>query len=122
MRILRRRPELTGGLGFFERGDEIGQSAVVDSAPALRRRNGKADRQMRLADARRAEEDDVLLTLQEAELVERVDLLALDRGLEAEVEVVEGLDGREPARAHGSLKAPIIAQHDLSTEELLDGF
>ena len=58
----------------------------------------------------------------EAELVERVDLLALDRGLEAEVEVVEGLDGREPARAHGSLKAPIITQHDLSTEELLDGF
>ena len=54
--------ELTGGLGFFERGDEIGQSAVVDSAPALRRRNGKADRQMRLADARRAEEDDVLIT------------------------------------------------------------
>ena len=54
--------ELAGGLGFFERGDEIGQSAVVDSAPALRRRNGEADREMRLADARRAEEDDVLLT------------------------------------------------------------
>ena len=49
---------------------------------------------MRLADARRAEEDHVLLTLQEAELVETVDLLALDRGLEAEVEVVEGLDAR----------------------------
>ena len=49
---------------------------------------------MRLADARRAEEDHVLLTLQEAELVERVDLLALDRGLEAEVEVVERLHGQ----------------------------
>ena len=77
---------------------------------------------MRLADARRAEEDHVLLTLQEAELVERVDLLALDRGLEAEVEVVEGLDGREPARAHRSLKAAVVAQRDLGTEELLDGF
>ena len=43
--------ELTGGLGFFERGDEIGQSAVVDSAPALRRRNGKADRQWCTASA-----------------------------------------------------------------------
>ena len=29
--------QLAGGLGFFERGDEVGQSAVVDSAPALRR-------------------------------------------------------------------------------------
>ena len=76
--------QLAGGLGFFERGDEVGQSAVVDSAPALSRGNGEADREMRLADARRAEEDHVLLTLQEAELVERVDLLALDRGLEAE--------------------------------------
>ena len=76
--------QLAGGLGFFERGDEVGQSAVVDSAPALSRGSGEADREMRLADARRAEEDHVLLTLQEAELVERVDLLALDRGLESE--------------------------------------
>ena len=59
--------QLAGGLGFFERGDEVGQSAVVDSAPALSRGNGEADREMRLADARRAEEDDVFLTLQEAE-------------------------------------------------------
>ena len=76
--------QLAGGLGFFERGDEVGQSAVVDSAPALGRGSGEADREMRLADARRAEEDHVLLTLQEVELVERVDLLALDRGLESE--------------------------------------
>ena len=32
--------------------------------------------------------------LQEAELMQRVDLLALDRGLEAEVEVFERFDGR----------------------------
>ena len=52
--------QLAGGLGFFERGDEVGQSAVVDSAPALSRGNGEADREMRLADARRA--PDTLLT------------------------------------------------------------
>ena len=45
--------QLAGGLGFFEGGDEVGQSAVVDSAPALSRSNGEADREMRLADARR---------------------------------------------------------------------
>lgn len=86
--------QLAGRLGFFERGDEVGQRTVVDSAPALGCRDGEADRQMRLADARRAEEDDIFLTLQEPELVERVDLFALDRGLEREVEVLEGLDSR----------------------------
>ena len=46
--------QLAGGLGFFERSDEVGQSAVVDSAPALSSGDGEADRQMRLADARRS--------------------------------------------------------------------
>ena len=79
--------ESTCGLGLFERGDEIGQGTVVDPASALGGSDGEADREMRLTDTWRAEEDDVLLALQEAELVERVDLLALDGGLEAEVEV-----------------------------------
>ena len=84
--------EPAGGLGLFERGDKVGQSTVVDPAPALSRSDGQADRQMCLADAWRAEEDHVLLARQEAELVEVVDLLALDRGLEREVEVLERLD------------------------------
>ena len=76
---------------------------------------------MRLADAGRAEEDDVLLPLQEPEFVERVDLLALDRGLEAEVEVRERLDRRKTARPHGRSQAPAVAQRDLGGQEPLDG-
>jgi hypothetical protein len=49
--------------------------------------DGEADGEVRLPDPGRAEEDDVLLALDEAELVEAVDLLPLDGGLEAEVEV-----------------------------------
>ena len=52
--------QLAGGLGFFERGDEVGQSAVVDPAPALGRRDRQTDREVRLADAGRA--PDTLLT------------------------------------------------------------
>ena len=44
----------------------------------------------------------------------------------AETTLQELLEELRPAvlrfLRHGSLKAPIIAQHDLSTEELLDGF
>ena len=40
------------GFGLFQRGDEISQSAVVDSAPALSRGNGEADRQIGRASCR----------------------------------------------------------------------
>ena len=55
--------------------------------------DGQADGQVRLADAGRAEEDDVFLALDEAELVQALDLLVLDGGLKREVEVLECLDG-----------------------------
>ena len=77
---------------------------------------------MRLADAGRAEENDVLLALQEPELVERVDLLPLDRGLEAEVEVLQPLDGRETARTHSRGEPPTVAQRDLGGQQPFDGF
>ena len=76
---------------------------------------------MRLADAGRAEEDDVLPALHEAEFVERVDLFALDRRLEGEVEVRQGLHARQPAGAHGRLEAATVAQRDLGGQEPLDG-
>lgn len=49
-----------------------------------------------------------------------VDLLALDGGLEAEVEVGQGLHGREPRGAHGGLEPAVVARVDLGGEELLD--
>ena len=115
-------PELAGGLGLLERGDEVGERAVVDPAPALGGLDGEADREMGLTDTGWAEEDHVLLVLQEAELVQGVDLLALDGGLEAEVEVGEQLDGREPRRTHRGLESSVVAQRDLSPEQLFDGF
>ena len=106
--------ETAGGLGFLERGDQVGQRAVVDAPAALRGGDGEADRQVRLAHAGRAEKHHVLLALDEAELVQALDLLALDRGLEGEVEVAERLDRRQPRGAHRGLQPAVVAQGDLA--------
>jgi hypothetical protein len=68
-----------------------------------------------------SEEDHVLPALQEPEIVERVELLTLDRRLEGEVEVGDHLHGRQPARAHRRLQPAVVTQADLSTEQGLDG-
>jgi hypothetical protein len=52
----------------------------------------EGDGQIGLAHAGRAEEDDILGTLDEAEAGELADLLAVDRGLKIEVELIQALD------------------------------
>ena len=49
--------------------------------------------------------------------VEAFELVALDRGLEGEIEVGQGLHRRQPCRAHGSLQAAPIAERDLAAQE-----
>ena len=70
---------------FLERCDELGEGAVVNPAAVLRRRDGETDREMGLSDTGRSQQDDVLLALDEAELVEILDLFTLDGRLEREV-------------------------------------
>ena len=45
--------EATGLLRLLQRGDQVGQGAVVDAPPALGRGNGETDRQVALADTGR---------------------------------------------------------------------
>src|SRR4028119_950301 len=61
-----------------------------------------------------------LLPLHEAELVQALDLLALEAGLEDEVEIGEGLHRGEPAASHGGLQAARVAQRDLRAQHPLD--
>src|SRR5690606_12015885 len=86
---LEARVETTRGLRLFERRDQVGKRAVVDAPATLRRGDGKADGQVRLADARRSKEDHILAPLDEAELVQAFDLLATERRLKGEVAVAE---------------------------------
>jgi len=76
---------------------------------------------VRFTDAWRAEEDDILSPLDEAELVQAFDRFTTQRGLEREVEVAELCDHRQPAGSHRGLQAPVIPQLNLRREQLLDG-
>src|SRR6185436_20141459 len=116
---LQPRVQATGGLGLFERGDQVGERAVVDAATALRGGNRQADREVCLADAWWPEEDDILAALDEAELVQAFDLLPSQRGLKGEIEVPELFDHRQPAGSHRGLQPPVIPQLNLRREELL---
>ena len=60
----------------LERHDQIGRRGEAHLMPVLRGQVAEGDRQMCLADAGRAEEDDVLGALDEGEAGELVDLLA----------------------------------------------
>src|SRR5271165_1076216 len=77
---------------------------------------------MSFADAGRSEEDHVLAALDEAELVQALDLLALDRGLEGKVELLDRLDRRQARGSHGGLQPSVIAQVDLRPKEALERF
>ncbi len=108
--------ELTRGMGFLEARDQVGQSAVVDATAVLGGGDRQTDGQMGLAHAGRTEEDHVLLPFDKAESRQRLDLLALERGLKSEVEVGERLDRRKPTAPHRRLKSAIIPKADLSAK------
>src|SRR2546422_137591 len=55
--------------------------------------------------------------LDEAQRMETLQLVALDARLEAEVEVGQGLHGREPGGAHGGLEPALIAERDVAPQE-----
>ena len=73
------------GPGVHERVDQACQRPVVDASAGLGGRDRQADRQMRLAHPRRAEQDNVLAAVEESQLVQALDLLALDARLEGEI-------------------------------------
>ena len=107
-------------LRLHERLDQVREGAVVDAASGLGGGDRQADGQVRLADARGAEQDHVLGAVDEAELMQALDLLALDARLEGEVELGQGLHRRQPRGAHGGVQAAVVAQHDLGVQQPLD--
>ncbi len=112
-------PRLLRVLG---RRDEVGERGVVDAAAALGRGDGEAHGQVRLPDARRPEEHHILAPLDEAQGMEALELVALTLGWKSEVDVGEGLHGRESSRPHGGLQPSLIAERDVAPEQLGHGF
>src|SRR4051794_21549685 len=74
------------------------------------------DRQMALAGAGRAEQNDVLLAVEEVELAEVQDRLAPQRALEGEVELLERLARREARGLDPGLAAVAVTAVDLGLQ------
>src|SRR5439155_7311928 len=102
----------------LERHDQIGRRGEAHLMPVLRGQVAEGDRQMRLADAGRAEEDDVLGALDEGEAGELVDLLARYACREAKVEAVERLHHRKAGDPGEHLAGSRPARVTLGAQDL----
>ena len=106
-------------LGFGEPGDPFGRGRERDALAGQAGADRDRDREVRLAGPGRAEQDDVLAGVQEVELAEVLDDLALDRALEGEVELLERLAGGEARGLDAALAAVALARGDLGREQRL---
>src|SRR5215831_10899609 len=84
----------------------------------LDRLDPERDGQMRLADAGRAEQDDVLGALDEAETSQLADLLAIDRRLKVEIELLQALHPGEPGELEAALHPALVPAAPLGLEGL----
>src|SRR3954454_3991018 len=111
------RVEAVVALGLREPGDPLGGGRERDAVTGQAGADRDGDREMALAGAGRAQEDDVLLGVQEVELAEVLDDLAADRALEGEVELLERLAGGEARGLDPALAAVALARGDLGGEQ-----
>ena len=74
----------------------------------LDRLDAEGDGEMRLAHARRAEQHDVLGAFDEAQAGELAGLLAVDRGLNVEVVLIQALEPGQPGQLEAALDAALV--------------
>lgn len=95
-------------LGLGERGDDVGARREGDAAPSLDGLDGERCREMTLAGAGRSEQMDDLGPVDELQLGQRQDPIAIERGLEVEVEAGKRLDRSEPHHHQRGLDAQVL--------------
>lgn len=100
-------------LGVGQQRDPLGGGAEQDPLACQARADRERDGQMGLAGSWRAEQDHVLLGVQEVELSKMLDHLLLDRALEGEVELLQRLSRRETSGSDAALAAVGLASRGL---------
>src|SRR5215207_2932315 len=108
-------------LGFCERPDDVGERREDDAAARLHGLDRQGCRKMALAGARGAEKVDHLGAIDELEFGQGHDAVAVERGLEGEVEALEGFDGGEARYHEGRLNPATLAKRELLDEDLIEG-
>src|SRR5215207_1260020 len=109
--------EAAVALRVGEHGDPFGGGAERDAVSGEAGADADRDRQMTFPGPRRAEQDEILAAGEEVELAEMQDLVAADRGLEGEVELLERLAGGEARGLDAALAAVAVAAVDLGLEQ-----
>ena len=104
-------------LGVGQERDPFGRGAERDALPGEAGADAERDGEMALAGAGRAEQDDVLAAGEEVELAEVQHVVAADRGLKAEVELLERLSGREAGGLDAALAAVAVAAVDFGLQK-----
>ena len=89
-------------------GDEVGGGRVVDAVAGVDGLEAEGDREHRLADAGRPDGEQVGLLFDEPQRRELVDEAAIERGLGAEVELLERLGRREPGEPQAAGEAALL--------------
>ena len=99
--------------------EQVDHGREVDADGLLDGGHAQGDRQMGLADARRAQEQDVLAVGDEAQGGQLADLALADGGLKGKVELVQGLDEREVGQLglHGDI--PLVAGRDFGLQQVI---
>src|SRR5204863_587111 len=100
-------------LGVAEAGDPFGRGGEGDALTGEAGTDPERDREVCLAGAGRAEQDDVVLGGEEVELAEMEDERLLDGALEAEVELLERFAGGEAGLLDPRLATVRVARCDL---------
>ena len=120
--VAQARLEGTGAFGLGERSNEFGQGREIDALMGLDGGDPQGDGQMALADPGRAEQVDGLATVDEAELGQGEDAVAVEAGLEAEVEGLQGLDLGEARGQQLGADAPGFAPGIFFGQQAVQGF
>ena len=108
------------GIGLGQRGDER-QGLSEDGPIAFAHRlDPQRDRLMRLPDAGRPEQNDVLAVGDESALCELLKPLLVDRGLEGEIEALERLDVRELGQSRSNGDVLFLFGGHFLREELVE--
>ena len=114
--------ELSLSLGFGEAVGGFGERRLVDAFSGFDGGDAERDREVGLSGSRRSEEVDGLASPDEVELGQRGDSLAVERGLECEVEAFDGFDGEELRGSQCDVYSSCFAQGAIFAQERVDGF
>jgi hypothetical protein len=111
-----------GALAFSlgEDSDEIGKRDEVDALAGAHGLDREGRGEMRFSGAGWPEQVDDLGTVDEVETGERHDPVAVERGLEREVEAGERLDDGQSSHAQCRLDPAALAQAEFLGEEIVD--